>query len=123
MGIQAQCFFDDGLGAKRNGISHVAGDQPIVFIEQTRENINLRRTGAGTCANNRIVSDSHLAMLGDGGYDPGARARQIRNGLLATDKIDYEAVRRIHLDDRAILMERWRDLALTALRTTEVEIP
>ena len=74
-------------------------------------------SGIIVTANNRIVSDGHLAMLGDGGYDPGARARQIRNGLLATDKIDYEDIRRVHLDDRAILMERWRDLALSALRT------
>ena len=74
-------------------------------------------SGVIVTANNRIVSDGYLAMLGDGGYDPGARARQIRNGLLAGDKIDYEDIRRIHLDDRAILMERWRDLALSALRT------
>jgi penicillin amidase len=76
-------------------------------------------SGIIVTANNRIVSDGHLAMLGDGGYDPGARARQIRNGLLATEKIGYEDIRRIHLDDRAILMERWRDLALSVLATTE----
>lgn len=76
-------------------------------------------SGIIVTANNRIVSDGHLAMLGDGGYDPGARARQIRNGLLAVEKIDYEDIRRIHLDDRAILMERWRDLALSALRTAD----
>lgn len=76
-------------------------------------------TGIIVTANNRIVSDGYLAMLGDGGYDPGARGRQIRNGLLATEKIGYEEIRRVHLDDRAILMERWRDLALSALRTGE----
>lgn len=74
-------------------------------------------SGIIVTANNRIVSDGYLAMLGDGGYDPGARGRQIRNGLLAIEKIDYEDIRRIHLDDRAILMERWRDLALSVLRT------
>ncbi len=74
-------------------------------------------SGVIVTANNRIVSDDYLAMLGDGGYDPGARARQIRSGLLAVDKVDYEDMRRVHLDDRAILMERWRDLALSALRT------
>lgn len=73
-------------------------------------------SGVIVTANNRIVSDGYLAMLGDGGYDPGARARQIRNGLLAVDKVDYEDIRRIHLDDRAILMERWRDLVLRVLR-------
>jgi penicillin amidase len=73
-------------------------------------------SGVIVTANNRIVSDGYLAMLGDGGYDPGARARQIRNGLLAVDKLDYEDMRRVHLDDRAILMERWRDLAMGVLR-------
>ena len=71
----------------------------------------------GTPVNDRWLSDEYLAMLGDGGYDPGARARQIRNGLLAVDKVDYEDVRRIHLDDRAILMERWRDLVLRVVRS------
>jgi penicillin amidase len=73
-------------------------------------------SGVIVTANNRIVSDGYLAMLGDGGYDPGARARQIKNGLLAVDKLGYEDMRRVHLDDRAILMERWRDLAISVLR-------
>jgi penicillin amidase len=74
-------------------------------------------SGVIVTANNRIVSGDELVMLGDGGYDPGARARQIREGLLSAGAIDYDAIMRVHLDDRAILMAGWRDMALTALKT------
>lgn len=73
-------------------------------------------SGVIVTANNRIVSDQWLAMMGDGGYDPGARARQIREGLLAQPKVSVEDSRRVHLDDRAVLMERWRALARATLR-------
>jgi penicillin G amidase len=73
--------------------------------------------GVIVTANNRIVSGDELAMLGDGGYDPGARARQIREGLLSAGPINYDTMMRVHLDDRAILMEGWRDLALDALKS------
>ncbi|MBM3751417.1 MAG: penicillin acylase family protein [Acidimicrobiia bacterium] len=72
-------------------------------------------SGVIVTANNRIVSDGHLALLGDGGYDPGARARQIRDGLLSLDKASIADMLSVQLDDRAILMTRWRDLALTTM--------
>src|SRR5687767_15981601 len=43
--------------------------------------------GVIVTANNRIVSGQYLAMLGDGGYDPGARARQILNGVRTDKKV------------------------------------
>ncbi len=76
-------------------------------------------SGLIVTANNRIVSGAHLAMVGDGGYDPGARARQIRAGLLEKPGLTYDDMMRVHMDDRAILMTQWRDLALGALRSAE----
>lgn len=72
-------------------------------------------SGVIVTANNRIVSGEWLSMLGDNGYDPGARARQIRDGLQALDAADTGDMLRVQLDDRAILMGRWRDLALSVL--------
>jgi len=72
-------------------------------------------SGMIVTANNRIVSDEWLTMLGDGGYDPGGRARQIRDGLLSIKKTGIDDMLRIQLDDRAILMGRWRDLVLSVL--------
>ena len=37
-------------------------------------------------ANNRLVDDAALRALGDGGYDPGARARQIKGDLEAISR-------------------------------------
>lgn len=61
-------------------------------------------------ANQRIVEGSALATLGDGGYDIGARARQIRDDLRARDHFTPADMLRIQLDDRALFLERWKDL-------------
>jgi penicillin amidase len=66
-------------------------------------------------ANNRQVSDEMLAVLGDGGFDLGARAQQIRDDLLALSGATEEDMLAVQLDDRAVFLDRWRTLALDLL--------
>ena len=66
-------------------------------------------------ANNRVVSGADLALLGDGGFDQGARARQIRDDLMALDKATPRDLLAIQLDDRALFLDRWRGVLLAAL--------
>ncbi len=66
-------------------------------------------------ANNRQVSGEMLEILGDGGFDLGARAHQIRDDLLALPVADEEAMLAVQLDDRALFLDRWRTLALDTL--------
>jgi penicillin G amidase len=74
-------------------------------------------------ANQRVVAGELEAALGDdevdvgaGGYDIGARARQIRDGLLSLAGPATEAdMLRIQLDSRALFVARWRDLLLALL--------
>ena len=66
-------------------------------------------------ANNRLVDGAALQILGDGGYDPGARARQIKDDLVAIDRASVRDMIAVHLDDRAIFLSRWRDLMLQTL--------
>ena len=47
------------------------------------------------------------AKLGDGGYDLGARARQIRDDLMAKNQFTPDDMLTIQLDDRALLLEHW----------------
>ena len=61
-------------------------------------------------ANQRITEDPWLAVLGDGGYDIGARARQIRDDLRAQRHFTPADMLAIQLDDRALFLERWKDL-------------
>lgn len=61
-------------------------------------------------ANQRIVEGSALATVGDGGYDLGARARQIRDDLRAQEHFAPADMLAIQLDDRALFLERWKDL-------------
>ena len=61
-------------------------------------------------ANQRVVGDAALATLGDAGYDLGARARQIRDGLRARANFTPADMLAIQLDDRALMLERWKDL-------------
>ena len=58
-------------------------------------------------ANARVVDDAGLAGLGDGGYALGARARQIRDGLLAKQVFSEKDLLAIQLDDRSLFLERW----------------
>ena len=66
-------------------------------------------------ANNRVAAGADLAVIGDGGYGLGARARQIRDGLRALDHPREAQMLALQLDDRAVFLAEWRDLALGAL--------
>ncbi|HSR69242.1 MAG TPA: penicillin acylase family protein [Acidobacteriota bacterium] len=66
-------------------------------------------------ANARVASGQDLALLGDGGYANAARARQIRDGLAALDQASETDMLAVHLDDRALYLQRWRDLLLEEL--------
>jgi penicillin amidase len=74
-------------------------------------------------ANQRVVDGELEAVLGDdeadlgaGGYDIGARARQIRDDLLSLAHPATEAdMLAIQLDARALFVGRWRNLLLTLL--------
>ena len=58
-------------------------------------------------ANARVVDERDLARLGDGGYDLGARAGQIRDDLRADGQFDERDLLAIQLDDRALFLQRW----------------
>jgi penicillin G amidase len=66
-------------------------------------------------ANNRVVEGAALALIGEGSYDLGARARQIRDDLLAIPRATEADLLAVQLDDRALFLGRWRDLLLELL--------
>ena len=66
-------------------------------------------------ANNRMVGGTELAKLGDGGYDRGARARQIRDDLRQLRATTIKDMLDIQLDDRAVFLERWHSQLLSTL--------
>lgn len=66
-------------------------------------------------ANARVVDGTMLKQIGDGGYDLGARAQQIRDDLMAQDKFTPDDLLNIELDDRAVFLGRWRSLLLRLL--------
>ena len=66
-------------------------------------------------ANNRIVGGPDLEILGDGGYASPARAAQIRDRLAAVEQARPADLLSIALDDRALFLSRWQQLALATL--------
>jgi penicillin amidase len=66
-------------------------------------------------ANARVADAEALEVIGDGGYDLGARARQIRDSLLASDDFSAADMLAIQYDDRALFLSRWRDVILGVL--------
>jgi penicillin G amidase len=61
-------------------------------------------------ANNRTTSDAWLVLLGDSGYDNGARAMQIRDDLRAHSHFTPADLLGVQLDDRALFLGRWQKL-------------
>ncbi|MAD76244.1 MAG: penicillin amidase [Rheinheimera sp.] len=70
-------------------------------------------------ANARSVGGEAYQLLGNGGYDLGARGQQIRNNLLSERPLDEQALHQIQLDNRALFLSRWQQLLLDVL-TPEV---
>ena len=71
-------------------------------------------------ANTRVVDGAMLALIGDGGYDLGARAGQIRDDLHSKDSFAASDMLAIQLDDQARFLARWRSLLLHLLNPQRV---
>ena len=72
--------------------------------------------GQLSTANSRQLMGAGAALLGDGGFDLGARAHQIRDGLRALGaRTDVAGAYGVTLDERAIFLAPWRARALAAL--------
>ena len=66
-------------------------------------------------ANARVADGAALQIIGDSGYDLGARAQQIRDGLFTMETFEPADMLAIQSDDRALFLARWRDLLLEVL--------
>jgi penicillin amidase len=67
-------------------------------------------------ANNRIAGSQAYLTAGPWDVDLGARARQIRDDLRAQGQFVPQDMLAIQLDDRAVFLQRWRDLLLATLQ-------
>ncbi|GKS68254.1 penicillin amidase [Nitrosomonas sp. PY1] len=75
-------------------------------------------------ANSRLVSGEQLdLLLGDGGYDLGARAQQIRDRLMELDQVTVADMQAIQLDYRALLLSNWHELLTKTLQTADDKEP
>lgn len=66
-------------------------------------------------ANARTVDGDWLQLEGDGGFDLGARAQQIREDLFAHERFTPATLLAIQLDDRARFLGRWQQLLRAVL--------
>jgi len=100
--------------------SREAGWQGWVSPEDYPRIVN-PESGRIWTANARVVDGDALDILGMGGYDLGARARQIRDELFARSSFEPADMLRIQTDDRALFLQRWRDLLVDVLDDAVVE--
>ena len=70
-------------------------------------------------ANARVVSEAYLKVVGESGYALGARARQIRDRLMAGGPFREKDLLNIQLDDEALFLERWRQVLLSRIQTSQ----
>ncbi len=67
-------------------------------------------------ANNRMIEAQRwFDLIGEGQYDLGARASQIRDALRALPNASEHDLASLQVDDRALFLARWRDLLLERL--------
>ena len=72
-------------------------------------------------ANSRQLMGAGSEMLGDGGFDLGARTHQVRDDLKALGpRTDVLSVYKVGSDDRAVFLTGWRDRAIKALDKKDV---
>ena len=72
--------------------------------------------GQLSTANSRTLSGPASALLGDGGFDLGARSSQLRDRLrMLGPRTDAAAAFAVALDDRALFIAGWRQRALSVL--------
>lgn len=66
-------------------------------------------------ANSRMIGGAAYQLIGNGGYDLGARGWQIKQGLDALQQADEQALHSIQLDNRALMLQPWHQLLLDTL--------
>ena len=71
-------------------------------------------------ANARVVDGTMLEKLGDGGYEVGTRARQIRDRLMLRNRFTAHDMLDIQMDASSRFLDRWRTLLLNALTPAAV---
>lgn len=75
-------------------------------------------------ANNRQLSATGGGRtIGDGGFDLGARAQQIRDRLSATARFDEARLGAIHFDNEARLMQSWARRIRNAVEGSAAQAP
>ena len=74
--------------------------------------------GFAWSANARVVGGAAYARIGDGGFAPAARARQIRARLELLARVRPADLLAIQLDDRADYLANWQPLLVAALERT-----
>ena len=78
--------------------------------------------GQLSSANSRQLLGEGAQAIGDGGFDLGARNKQVHDSLLALgDKTELYAVHGVGMDDRAQFIAPWRERAIKALDTEAVK--
>jgi penicillin amidase len=78
--------------------------------------------GQLSTSNSRQLQGEGARLIGDGGFDIGARHRQAREGLLALGgKVDVGSAYGVTLDDRAIFIAPWRERAIKVLDAAAID--
>ncbi len=62
--------------------------------------------------NNRQLAGERGALIGDGGFDLGARGKQIRDRMLEREKFNEAELINIQYDDEARFLKRWKDVVV-----------
>ena len=111
------------LGQLQRPLLTPAGAE-VVPIDESPVDGQLWSANARTYETGADSRAAFATAIGDGGYDLGARAQQIRDRLKATPQFDEKTLGAIHFDDEALFLRPWagRIAAIAASSTSRPEI-
>jgi len=104
-----------GHGPNGSGVPQESSDSAVGFAgwlpADDQPQVSDPRGGFLWSANARVTGGAAAALIGDDGMDRGSRAAQIQADLQsAAQPFTPASSLAIQLDDRAVFLERWRDL-------------
>ncbi|MCG9758178.1 penicillin acylase family protein [Pseudoalteromonas sp. Isolate6] len=87
--------------------------------ERIRPVVQNPESGKLWTANARVVSTEDNQRFGDGGYAPGARAVQIRDGLISKQVFSEADFYQLQLDNQAKFLTPWHERLVKLLQTQD----
>jgi penicillin G amidase len=107
--IAGRLWSQRGIANSQGHFTDVAGMRHTWLTPDQYPQVLSPAQGQLWTANSRQLGGDRAELIGDGGFDLGARGQQIRDRLAERPKHDEASIGEIHFDDEARFIKTWAD--------------